>query len=118
MSKLDSVPLEVVQPIAEYFSILSEPMRLKILNLLGEGDKSVQEIVYLTKSSQANVSKHLKVMLQAGIINRSPKGTSAYYSIEDPLIFDLCRLVCNRLAERIEQQARQFENFNLSNQKL
>lgn len=111
------VPPEVVQPVAEYFSIFSEPMRLRILNLLGDGEKCVQELVDATQTSQANVSKHLKVMLQAGIISRRPKGTSAYYCIEDPLIFELCHLVCNRLAERIEEQARQFRDFNLANKK-
>jgi DNA-binding transcriptional ArsR family regulator len=111
------VPSEVIQPIAEYFSILSEPMRLRILNLLEDGEKCVQELVDATQTSQANVSKHLKVMLQAGIISRRPKGTSAYYDVEDPLIFELCHLVCNRLAERIEQQARQFRDFSLANKK-
>ena len=46
-----------------------------------------------------------------------PKGTSAYYCIEDPLIFELCHLVCNRLAERIEEQARQFRDFSLASKK-
>ena len=115
MSTDKSVPPEVIQPVAEYFNILSEPMRLRILNLLQDKEKCVQELVEATQTSQANVSKHLKVMLQAGIINRRPKGTSAYYGIEDPLIFELCHLVCNRLAERIEQQARQFRDFSLGN---
>lgn len=117
MPKTKPVPPEVIKPIAEYFTILSEPMRLQILNLLENGDKCVQELVEATQTSQANVSKHLKVMLQAEIISRHPKGTSAYYSVEDPLIFELCHLVCNRLAERIEKQARQFRDFNLANKK-
>ncbi|MGK7872932.1 MAG: ArsR/SmtB family transcription factor [Xenococcaceae cyanobacterium] len=111
------VPQEVVQQVAGYFSILSEPMRLRILNLLGTGEKCVQELVEATQTSQANVSKHLKVMLQAGILSRRSKGTSAYYSVEDPLIFELCNLVCNRLAARIEQQARCFRDFSLANKK-
>ncbi|MFW6358964.1 MAG: ArsR/SmtB family transcription factor [Chroococcales cyanobacterium] len=105
------VPPEVVQQVAEYFSILSEPMRLRILNLLRDGEKCVQELVEATQTSQANVSKHLKVMLQAGILSRRTEGTSAYYRVEDPLIFELCHLVCDRLATRIEQQATQFRNF-------
>jgi DNA-binding transcriptional ArsR family regulator len=117
MPTVKAVPPEVVQPVAEYFSILSEPMRLRILNLLGEGEKCVQELVEATQTSQANVSKHLKVMLQAGIISRRPEGTSAYYCLEDPLIFDLCHLVCNRLAERIEEQARQFRDFSFASKK-
>ncbi len=92
-------------------------MRLRILNLLGDGEKCVQELVDATQTSQANVSKHLKVMLQAGILSRRTEGTSAYYCVEDPLIFELCNLVCNRLAARIEQQARQFRDFSLANKK-
>jgi len=107
------VPQEVVQQVAEYFSILSEPMRLRILNLLRDGEKCVQDLVEVTETSQANVSKHLKVMLQAGILSRRSEGTSAYYKVEDFLIFDLCTLVCDRLATRIEQQARHFRDFSL-----
>lgn len=115
MPTVNSVSHEVVQQVAEYFSILSEPMRLRILNLLREGEKCVQELVEATATSQANVSKHLKVMLQAGILSRRSEGTSAYYKVEDELIFELCNLVCDRLATRIEQQARHFRDFSLAN---
>jgi DNA-binding transcriptional ArsR family regulator len=108
------VPKEVVQQVSEYFSILSEPMRLRILNLLRENEKCVQELVEATDTSQANVSKHLKVMLQAGILSRRSEGTSAYYKVEDQLIFELCNLVCDRLATRIEEQARHFRDFSLA----
>ena len=115
MATARSVPKEVVQQVSEYFSILSEPMRLRILNLLREGEKCVQELVEATDTSQANVSKHLKVMLQAGILSRRAEGTSAYYKVEDELIFELCNLVCDRLATRIEEQARHFRDFSLAN---
>lgn len=88
-------------------------MRLRILNLLRDGEKCVQDLVRETDTSQANVSKHLKVMLQAGILCRRSEGTSAYYCVSDELIFDLCNLVCNRLAERIEEQAKKFRNASL-----
>ncbi|MDB9313483.1 metalloregulator ArsR/SmtB family transcription factor [Spirulina sp. CS-785/01] len=109
---------EVVQQLAEYFAILSEPMRLRILNLLRDGEKCVQELVEATQTSQANVSKHLKVMLQAGVLSRRSEGTSAYYRVEDPLIFELCNLVCNRLASRIEEQAQQFRDYSLAYHRL
>ncbi len=87
-------------------------MRLKILNVLRDGEKCVQDLVEATNTSQANVSKHLKVMMQAGILNRRSEGTLAYYSVQDDLIFELCNLVCDRLACRIEQQARHFRSFS------
>ncbi|NJL35798.1 MAG: helix-turn-helix transcriptional regulator [Leptolyngbyaceae cyanobacterium RM2_2_4] len=114
MKPAESVPPEIVQQVAEYFGVLSEPMRLKLLNSLRDGEKCVQDLVEATATSQANVSKHLKVMLQAGILSRRSVGTSAYYSVEDDLIFELCNLVCDRLATRIEQQARHFRAFTLA----
>lgn len=112
-----AVPPEVVQQVSDYFSILGEPMRLRILNLLRDGEKCVQDLVEATDTSQANVSKHLKVMLQAGILTRRSKGTLAYYSVEDDLIFELCNLVCDRLASRIEQQAQYFREFSLASRR-
>jgi DNA-binding transcriptional ArsR family regulator len=111
---MEPVPTEVVQQVAAYFSILSEPMRLKILNLLRDGEKCVQDLVEATATSQANVSKHLKVMMQAGILSRRAAGTAAYYSVADDLTFELCTLVCDRLATRIEQQAQSFRAFSLA----
>jgi DNA-binding transcriptional ArsR family regulator len=117
MKSAESVPLEVVQQVAEYFDVLSEPMRLRILNVLRDGEKCVQDLVIETATSQANVSKHLKVMLQAGILSRRSEGTSAYYRVDDELIFELCKLVCDRLASRIEQQAQQFRSFSLTSKR-
>ncbi|MDX2099785.1 MAG: metalloregulator ArsR/SmtB family transcription factor [Leptolyngbyaceae cyanobacterium bins.59] len=114
MESAQPVPTEVVQQVAEYFSVLSEPTRLRLLNVLRDGEKCVQDLVEATETSQANVSKHLKVMLQAGILSRRSEGTSAYYSIEDDLIFELCGMVCDRLASRIEQQAQFFRSFSLA----
>ena len=112
MNHPEQVPHEVVQHLAEYFSILGEPMRLRLLNLLREEEKCVQDLVEATATSQANVSKHLKVMVQAGILSRRSEGTQAYYKVEDELIFELCNLVCDRLAHRIEQQASKFRAFS------
>ncbi|BAS59313.1 MULTISPECIES: ArsR/SmtB family transcription factor [Leptolyngbya] len=116
-SPAQPVPPEVVQQVSDYFSVLGEPMRLRILNLLRDGEKCVQDLVEATDTSQANVSKHLKVMLQAGILTRRSKGTLAYYSVEDDLIFELCNLVCDRLATRIEQQAQYFRAFSLASRR-
>lgn len=114
MNLTETVPPEVVQQVAEYFSVLGEPTRLRLLNLLRNDEKCVQDLVEVTGISQANVSKHLKVMLQAGILKRRSEGTSAYYSVADDLIFELCNLVCDRIATRIEQQAQCFRAFSLA----
>lgn len=118
MESTPTVSPEVVQQIAEYFSVLGEPMRLRLLHLLRDKEKCVQDLVAETETSQANVSKHLKVMLQAGILQRRTEGTSAYYRVEDDLSFELCGLVCDRLASRIEQQAQHFRAFSISNRQI
>jgi DNA-binding transcriptional ArsR family regulator len=104
----------VVEQVTNYFRVLGEPMRLRLLNVLRDGERCVQELVDETETSQANVSKHLKVMLQAGILAKRNQGTQAFYRVADDLIFELCNLVCDRLASRIEQQALHFRTFNLA----
>ena len=104
----------VVEQVANYFRVLGEPMRLRLLNVLRDGERCVQDLVDETETSQANVSKHLKVMLQAGILAKRSQGTQAFYRVTDDLIFELCNLVCDRLASRIEQQALHFRTFNLA----
>ena len=106
------VPPEVVQQVAEYFSLLSEPMRLRLLNQLSTGEKCVQELVEAMQTSQANVSKHLKVMWQAGILSRRSEGTCAYYRVEDEVIYDLCTIVSNCIARRLQQQACHYRVLN------
>ena len=113
---MEPISAEVIQQVADYFSVLSEPMRLRILNLLKSGEKCVQELVDDTETSQANVSKHLKVMMQAGMLTRRTEGTSSFYRVSDDLSFQLCSLVCARIASRIEEQAKHFRAFSFSNQ--
>lgn len=113
-SELNPDDQAVVDQVANYFRVLGEPMRLKLLNVLREGERCVQDLVDESETSQANVSKHLKVMLQAGILAKRNQGTQAFYRVTDDLIFELCNLVCDRLATRIEQQALHFRTFSLA----
>ena len=93
--------------VADYFKVLSEVSRLEVLCVLKTGEQNVGEIVEATGLGQANVSKHLKVLTQAGIISRRTSGTSVYYRISDETTFALCELVCQRLVDRLDAQARQ-----------
>jgi DNA-binding transcriptional ArsR family regulator len=87
--------------VAERFKVLSEPMRLRLLYALMDGEKTVSELVRESGSVQANVSKHLSVLLDAGILGRRKEGTSAYYRIADESIFELCDLVCGSIHDRL-----------------
>ncbi len=97
--------------IAKYFQLLAEPMRLKILNGLRDGEKNVSELVALSAGTQANVSKHLAMLCGAKLIRRDARGTKAYYSIVDQQIFDLCGLVCGQLATQMSLDAAANESF-------
>ncbi len=103
---------EILVPVAEYFKVLSEVSRLQILSALKAGSLNVTELTEATGLGQANLSKHLKVLTQAGILSRQTQGVSAYYSISDPIIFDLCELVCNRIIDRMQQQVETVERLN------
>lgn len=107
---LQSSP-RVLAPVAEYFKVLSEVSRLQVLCSLKFGPKNVTEIVETTGLGQANVSKHLKVLMQVGIVVRHPRGISTFYQIADPVIFELCELVCDRLAVRLNAQTQQLEEL-------
>ncbi len=102
---------KALAPVADYFKVLSEVSRLQVLCSLKPGAKSVTEIIQATGLGQANVSKHLKVLTQAGIVSRQPKGVSVFYEISDPIIFELCDLVCNRLSVELQERTQQLEQL-------
>lgn len=86
-----------LEKIAEVFRVFSEATRLQILQELKAGPRNVTTLVEALEVSQANVSKQLRVLHDAGIIRRARQGTQAIYTIEDPLTFELCSLVCEKL---------------------
>ena len=100
---------ETMQLVADRFKVMSDPMRLKILSALQDGEQSVSEVVEKTGASQPNVSKHLKILLSSGLVGRRKDGNLVLYSIADESIFTLCELVCNSLEDRLKNQARVFE---------
>ncbi len=96
---------EALQLVAVRFRALGEPIRLRILQNLEHGEMSVTALAAKVGSTQPNISKHLKVLQDAGLIKRRQVGTSARYSIADEMVFELCEMVCSRLRDRLEAQA-------------
>jgi DNA-binding transcriptional ArsR family regulator len=90
--------------IAERFKVLAEPMRLKILHALWDDERTVGEIIEAVDGLQANVSKHLGVLQQAGLVTRRKEGLRAFYRIADPTVFELCEVVCASLHDRLVTQ--------------
>jgi len=83
---------------ASYFSLLSEPTRLKILHAICNEEKSVSEIVLMTGATQTNISRHLSVMYNARVLKRRRVGIAVYYSVGDPTLIEICRAVCMHVA--------------------
>ncbi len=105
------LPASALSQVADYFKVLSELSRLQVLCSLRSGSKNVSEIIEETGLGQANVSKHLKILAQAGIVSRTPQGVSVYYEIAEPFIFELCELVSDRLSLRLEEQSQQLKQL-------
>jgi DNA-binding transcriptional ArsR family regulator len=89
---------ELLSLVAERFKALAEPARLEILNALREGELTVSELVERTGLGQANVSKHLQLLLAHGFLSRRKEGLFSYYALADRDVFKLCDLMCGRLA--------------------
>lgn len=103
---------EALELIAARFRVLAEPMRLRILNALGEDEMSVTELVDATAAGQANVSKHLAMLADARLVARRKEGLNVYYRVADETVFDLCDAVCSSLGERLAAQHDAVRHFS------
>lgn len=97
------LPDDLVELIAERFRALSEPTRIKLLDRLRDGEATVQDLTEVTGSTQQNVSKHLGVLRQAGIVRRRREGNFVHYWIADEGVFALCEDVCGSLRRQLDE---------------
>jgi ArsR family transcriptional regulator len=95
---------EALELVAARFRAMGEPLRLRILNALEGGEQSVSALAACVESTQPNVSKHLKILQDAGLLTRRQQGATVYYSIADAMVFELCDMICSRLRDRLEAQ--------------
>ncbi len=103
MNNLDDTAIAYI---ADYFQALSEPMRLRVLNLLRADRRNVGELAELLGCTTANVSKHLSLLAKSGFVERTMEGNAAYYRIADPAVFELCNVVCGQVGRRLTEQSR------------
>ena len=107
MSQKPSVPHPLPEPLVELvagrFRVLGEPMRIKLLDRLRDGDATVHELQVALGASQQNVSKHLGVLLNAGIVSRTKRGTSSRVLDRRPGVFELCDQVCGGLRRQVAE---------------
>lgn len=99
---------EAIGQIAQRFAVLSEPMRLKLVHAVFDGEKSVNTLVELTGGTQANVSRHLQQLAASGVLTRRKAGLQVFYAIGDPSIYSLCELVCGSLEKENTKRAKSF----------
>jgi DNA-binding transcriptional ArsR family regulator len=92
---------ELFEEVANYFSLLCEPTRLKILNSVCKGEKSVGEIVVAVDSTQANVSRQINLLYRGKILARRKEGTQVFYRIDDQKTLNMCQTVCGEISERL-----------------
>jgi DNA-binding transcriptional ArsR family regulator len=96
---------DLIELVARRFRIIGEPMRIRLLERLRDAEQSVGELVAAVGASQQNVSKHLTVLHEAGILERRRDGNRVVYAIADPAVFTLCEIVCDGLARQTSRLA-------------
>jgi DNA-binding transcriptional ArsR family regulator len=89
--------------VAAYFSVLSEPTRLRIMHAICEEEKAVSQIVEELGATQTNISRHLNLMHRGGVLARRREGNQVYYRAADAEMVEICRSMCNRIAAQINE---------------
>lgn len=106
---MKNLPPGALEMVAARFRMLAEPMRLRLLNELRGGERTVSELVEATGAGQANVSKHLGLLAGAGMVGRRKQGLNVNYFVADEFLFELCDLVCGRLQKELAEKAAHFD---------
>lgn len=102
---------ETLDQVAAFLKCMGEPMRLKILRALHDGERTVTELIKETGATQSNVSKHLAMLTWTHLVTSRKDGTSTIYRISDPNITAICDSVCRSIADRIRQQKSTLKNI-------
>jgi DNA-binding transcriptional ArsR family regulator len=95
------LPDDLAELIARRFRMLAEPTRIKLLDHLREGEASVNELSEALGASQQNISKHLAMLAEAGMLARRKDRNHVYYRIADEGVFALCDQVCGSVQEQL-----------------
>ncbi len=88
---------------SQRFHVLGEPMRIRLLDRLRDGEATVGELQHALGASQQNVSKHLGILHAAGLVSRTKDGNHTRYAISDPSVFELCDSVCGGVRRQLAE---------------
>lgn len=111
---MKNMPSEALESVASYFQVLAEPTRLRILNILRDGERNVGDLAQMCGYTAANVSRHLSLMTKNGLVTREGRGTSVYYRFADESVYALCDLVCDNIARQIARSEASRASFSVS----
>ena len=103
------LPEPLVELVAQRFRLIGEPMRIRLLDRLRDDEQSVGDLADALGASQQNVSKHLGILHQAGIVGRRKEGNRVVYAIVDESVFALCEMVCGGLQQQVDELAQILE---------
>ena len=109
---MDQLDDQAIDQVAQYFQVLAEPTRLKVLSALRKRSLNVGELAELLGFTTANVSKHLSLLAKNGFVSKETRGTSSFYKIADPGIFTLCEIVCSQVGKRLAGQVALASQFS------
>lgn len=93
----DKLSKNMLELVSNQFKILAEPMRLAILQEMKHGEQCVKDLTTSLETSQANISKHLALLMNAGMVSRRKVGLKVYYKISSPTILEMCQSVCEKI---------------------
>lgn len=102
------LPADAFDSIARRFAALAEPMRLRLIQALFDGELSVNALAERTGGTPANISRHLQHLAQAGMLTRRKVGVQVFYAIRDDSLLSLCELACGSLEKQAAKQAQAF----------
>ena len=106
MARKHPLPTDALDLVAARFRVLGEPIRIRILEALQSGEKSIGELVDAVGSTQPNVSKHVRILYESGLVGRRQAGTAVYCFVADPAVFELCDAVCSSIETRLAAGAK------------
>jgi DNA-binding transcriptional ArsR family regulator len=95
------LPDDLVELIARRFRVIGEPMRIRLLDRLRDGEATVGDLSEALSASQQNISKHLAVLADVGILGRRKEGNHVYYRVVDEGVFALCEAVCGSVQQQL-----------------
>ena len=96
---------QVFDSVAELFSVLSTPIRLKIISAVCQGEKNVSELLAEIDTTQPNMSQHLSMLYRSGVLAKRRDGTQMYYRLQSERVATLCRAVCTQVAIELDSDA-------------